>query len=133
MENLTYLGFGHTGMFIKNMIESKTFYMDILGFKVVSEYTGEDGAKLCFLNNGNCTIELIEFADLTISRDRKDGIIDHLSIRVEDVEAAKSYLESKGVQFETEILFDEKLYDRGERFAMFRGPSGERLQIEQIL
>ena len=60
-------------------------------------------------------------------------IIDHLSIRVEDVEAAKAYLESKGVVFETEILLDEKLYDRGERFAMFRGPSGERLQIEQIL
>ena len=60
-------------------------------------------------------------------------MIDHLSIRVSDIESAKSYLEAKGVVFETQILFDEKLYDKGERFAMFRGPSGERLQIEQIL
>jgi lactoylglutathione lyase len=62
-----------------------------------------------------------------------DGVVDHLAIRVSDVESAKSYLEAKGVIFETEISFDEKLYDKGERFAMFRGPSGERLQIEQIL
>jgi catechol 2,3-dioxygenase-like lactoylglutathione lyase family enzyme len=133
MEDLTYLGFGHVGMFIKDMAQSKQFYMDILGFKVVSEFVGEDGTKLCFINNGNCTIELLEFTDTSISSNRKDGIHDHLSIRVADVEAAKAYLESKGVVFETEILLDEKLYDRGEKFAMFRGPSGERLQIEQIL
>ncbi|WP_438349417.1 VOC family protein [Paenibacillus sp. FA6] len=133
MDSLTYLGFGHTGMFIKDIVESKKFYMESLGFAVVSEYVGEDGTKMCFINNGNCTIELIEFTDPTIGRDRKDGIIDHLSIRVEDVGMAKTYLESKGVTFETEILLDEKLYDHGEKFAMFRGPSGERLQIEQIL
>jgi lactoylglutathione lyase len=133
LESLTYLGFGHVGMFIKDMEVSKTFYMEILGFKVVSEYVGHDGTKMCFLNNGSCTIELIEFTDQSETRNRKDGIVDHLSIRVSDVESAKAYLESKGVVFETEILFDGKLYDRGERFAMFRGPSGERLQIEQIL
>jgi len=133
MEGLTYLSFGHVGMFIRDMVESKKFYIDTLGFKVVSEFVGEDGTKLCFVNNGNCTIELLEFMDPIISGTRKDGLIDHLSILVEDVEKAKAYLESKGVIFETEILLDEKLYERGEKFALFRGPSGERLQIEQIL
>lgn len=85
---------------------------------------------MCFLNHGNCTIELIE---TTASNNRSDGIVDHLSIRVKNVESAKEYLETKGVIFETKILLDEKLYDRGEKFAMFRGPCGERLQIEQIL
>lgn len=132
MDHLSYLGFGHMGMFINNMVESKKFYMDILNFKVVSEYE-ENGTKMCFLNNGSCTIELIEFANPTELKNRKDGVIDHLSIRVSDIEKAKSYLESKGVVFETEILLDEKLYDNGEKFAMFRGPSGERLQIEQLL
>ena len=132
MTNLTYSGFGHVGMFINDMAESKKFYMDILGFKVVSEYTSDEGVRMCFLNNGNCTIELIEFPDQD-KKNRRDGVIDHLSIRVSDIESAKSYLEAKGVVFETQILFDEKLYDKGERFAMFRGPSGERLQIEQIL
>lgn len=132
MENLKYLGFGHVGMFINDMAESKKFYMDILGFKVVSEYVSDEEVRMCFLNNGICTIELIEFPDQAL-KNRKDGVIDHLSIRVSDIESAKSYLEAKGVVFETEILFDEKLYDKGEKFAMFRGPSGERLQIEQIL
>jgi lactoylglutathione lyase len=132
MENLTYLGFGHVGMFIKDRVESKRFYTDILGFQVVSEYIGEDKTWMCFLNNGSCTIELIESSDPE-KKKRIDGVVDHLSIRVSDVDAAKSYLEAKGVIFETEILLDEKLYDKGERFAMFRGPSGERLQIEQIL
>lgn len=132
MENLTYLGFGHVGMFIKDRVESKRFYTDILGFKVISEYISEDKTWMCFLNNGDCTIELIESPEPEQIK-RKDGVVDHLSIRVSDVESAKSYLEAKGVVFETPIYFDEKLYNKGERFAMFRGPSGERLQIEQIL
>ncbi|MEK3720646.1 VOC family protein [Paenibacillus sp. FSL H8-0034] len=133
MENLTFIGFGHVGLYIKSLDKSKKLYVEILGFKVVSEYVREDGTLLCFLNNGNCTVELIEFADKTRSNDRKDGIIDHLTIRVGDIESAKAYLESKGVIFETEILLDNNLYDNGERYAFFRGPSGERLQIEQIL
>lgn len=132
MDKLTYLGFGHVGMFIKDMVQSKKFYMDILGFKVVSEYVSDGKTWMCFLNNGNCTIELIESPDPD-KKNRTDGIVDHLSIRVSDIETAKSYLEAKGVIFETGILFDENLYDKGERFAMFRGPSGERLQLEQIL
>ena len=133
MNNLTFLGFGHAAMFIKQMDKAKKFYMEILDFKLVSEYVREDGTKLCFLNNGDCTVELIEFSDPTRSEGRQDGIIDHLSIRVGDIESAKAYLESKGVTFETEIQLDEKLYKNGEKFAHFRGPSGERLQIEQIL
>jgi len=102
-------------MFIRDMAESKKFYVDTLGFKVVSEFVGEDGTKLCFVNNGSCTIELLEFTDPTISGTRIDGLIDHLSIRVENVEQAKAYLESKGIEFETDILLDEKLYERGEK------------------
>jgi hypothetical protein len=36
---------------------------------------------MCFINNGNCTIELIESPDPE-NHSRKDGIVDHLSIRV---------------------------------------------------
>ncbi len=133
MEKLNYIGFGHAAMFVPKMDKAKEFYMDILDFKVVSEYVREDGTILCFLNNGNCTVELIEFADISKSKDRKDGVIDHLSILVEDIETAKAFLESKGVIFENEIQLDERLYQNGERYAHFRGPSGERLQIEQIL
>ncbi len=121
------LGVGHTGFSVKNMEESKKFYTEILGFEVICK---EDDASNCFLKNGEGTIELIVFDG---AQHREDGLLDHLSILVEDVKQAKKELEEKGVQFETDILFDKDLYERGEYFAMFRGPSGERLQIEQIL
>jgi catechol 2,3-dioxygenase-like lactoylglutathione lyase family enzyme len=42
MNNLTYLGFGHVGMFIKDRVEAKKFYIDILGFAIVSEYVSDE-------------------------------------------------------------------------------------------
>jgi len=42
-------------------------------------------------------------------------------------------LKSKGIVFELEITLDPNLYPNGEKFAIFRGPDGERIQLEQIL
>ena len=62
------------------------------------------------------------------------GVINHLSMFVDDVESAWKELKATGVQFETDdILFDPFLYERGEKFIMMKGPNGERLQLEQIL
>jgi len=135
MNNLNCMGLGHVAFYVKDMAESKKFYMDILEFEVISEHIENDERRLwmCFLTNETLTIELVTFADPAETANRQDGFVDHLCIRVRDIEAAKAYLESRGVKFELDIFHDKHLYENGGKFAMFRGPNGERLQLEQRL
>jgi lactoylglutathione lyase len=129
MNGLGAVGFGHVGIYIRDIERSKKFYMDILGFSVLYECTHENsGSKLCFLNNKGCVVELVQFA---IFEGRRDGIIDHLTIEVEDIKKAKAYLESCGIVMESDIQLDSQLGENGMYFVMFRGPDGEHLQISQ--
>ena len=129
MSELGIVGFGHVGTYIKDIEVSKKFYMDVLGFEILYECLHEhSGNRLCFLQNKNCVVELVQFA---VWEDRRDGLFDHLTIEVEDIKKAKAYLESKGVEFESEIQLDPQLGKRGMYYVMFRGPDGEHLQITE--
>ena len=121
------LGFGHVGIRVRDVEGSRKFYEETLGFSTVWEYRRAEG-DLTFIGNGNCVIELMQ-ADGT----RTDGPLDHLSVLVDDVEAAVARLEAQGVAFEMGVTPDPWLYPHGERFAILRGPDCERIQLEQIL
>ena len=127
MEDFRVLGFGHVGIEVTDLERSRAFYRDMLGFEVVWEYVNPDYHML-FMGKNGCVVELMYGG-----KPRGDGQVNHLSILVDDVETARNMLLEKGVEFETDILLDADLYPRGEKFAMFRGPDGERLQLEQIL
>lgn len=127
METCKILGFGHVGVHVADLERSRRFYGGVLGFEVVWEYENPDYHML-FMGKNGCVVELMPGGTPA-----PDGPLNHLSILVDDVEKAKKELEEKGVRFETDILTDPDLYPRGEKFAMFRGPDNERLQIEQIL
>lgn len=131
MKNFKTLGFGHIGISVKNKEKSRNFYENMLGFGLVWEYQNEDGGNLLFIGKGSCVIELLDSKiDLV---DGLNGPLNHLSILVDDIEEAVSELKDKGVKFEMQITLDPKLYSKGEKFAIFRGPDGERIQLEQIL
>lgn len=127
MEDFRVLGFGHVGIEVTDLARSRAFYRDMLGFEVVWEYVNPDYHML-FMGKNGCVVELMYGG-----KPRGDGQVNHLSVLVDDVEAARNALLAKGVEFETDILLDADLYPQGEKFAMFRGPDGERLQLEQIL
>ncbi|MEK3890768.1 VOC family protein [Bacillus sp. FSL K6-3431] len=129
MEKFKVLGFGHVGISVRDVEESRKFYENILGFRTVWEHY--ENGSLLFIGNQSCVIEFID-----AERNKVDGLngpVNHLSILVDDIEAAVAELKSKGIVFEIDITLDSNLYPNGEKFAIFRGLDGERLQLEQIL
>lgn len=129
---MTFTGLGHVGMMIREIRPALDFYCGKLGFELVTDNHEAGGSGACyFIRKGGVTLELV--ADPG-NPEPRDGVLNHISLFVEDIEAAWAELKAKGVVFETEdILFDPFFYERGERFIMFRGPNHERLQLEQIL
>lgn len=126
------LGLGHIGLMIRDIQPALDFYCGKLGFTLATDNraAGGRGASY-FLRNGGVTLELIADPDHPALG---GGVIDHISLLVPDLRAAWQELKAQGMAFETEEpLSDPHLYERGEVFIMFRGPSGERLQLEQIL
>ena len=125
------MGLGHVSIVVSDMDRSVAFYRDLLGFRVEWVVKNEKD-YWTFMSNNSCIIELMQGN----ATERKDGHVNHLSLLVGDVKEAKKELEENGVVFEEEskdLILDPELYPKGELFAMFRGPDGERLQIEQIL
>ena len=133
MEN-SILGLAHVGFTVTDIQVSKQFYCDVLGFDLTYEYAlaKESGdVKLAFLSCGDCAIELVEPPN---SQPRTAGPVDHLSLRVRDIDTVKAALDARGVQFETETIHHvTDLFPNGSRWIFFRGPDGERLEINEIL
>ncbi len=127
MSKANVLGLSHFGLYIKDLEVSKKFYTEILGFEITCETVFEDGTKICFVRKGDCEIEVVQ---QPVWEDRKDGLFDHLAMKVDDIEAAKADLESKGIVFEHEIKIAKSVYN-GVKYTMFRGPDGEHLEFSQ--
>ena len=124
------VGQAHVGLFIKDVEVSKKYYCDILGFKPIWEYD-LDGIKVCFVQNGDLVLELVQ--DLVFN-DCGDGIVNHVAMKVENIEAVKADLEAKGVEFEEkDITFEPRCFPNGSKWILFRGPDGERLEISEVL
>ena len=64
---------------------------------------------------------------------KPDGSIDHITMLVDDIDAAMADLRAKGVTFETDEPVDLPMIFSGVRYAFFRGPDGEHLEINQLL
>lgn len=133
MANLN-LGLGHIGIIVKDIDVSKKFYCDNLNFELIHENTlaGDDGVtKLAFVTTGGCTLELIQ---KPAHSQRTDGHVDHIAFKVKDIENTWKQLKAKGIVFTTEdITTAPGLFEKGDRWILFRGPDGELLEINEIL
>ncbi len=123
-------GSAHIGVFVSDLEVSKKFYRDILDFDIIWECViGTD--KVAFARTGDLTLELIQPA---VMPQREDGKVDHIALGVKNIEAVHAALKARGVTFETEdITFCDLVFPNGAKWILFRGPDGERLELNEVL
>ena len=98
----------HIGIAVKDLEQAKKFYTEVLGMKCMGEEVVEEQkVKVCFIPCGDSEVELVKSTspDGPIAKyiEKNGEGIQHLAIRVDDIEAALADLKEKGVR-----LIDEK-------------------------
>ena len=98
----------HIGIAVKDLEQAKKFYTDILGMKATGEEVIEQQkVKVCFIPTGDSELELLEStsADGPIAKfiEKKGEGIQHMALRVDNIEKTLADLKEKGVR-----LIDEK-------------------------
>jgi len=134
MANCKLEGLAHIGLFIADIEVSKKFYTEMLDFKLIEEAVLDDpgGAiKMAFVQNGNLVIELVQFPK---TPEKSDGPVDHIALKVENIECVRELLEKRGIVFEEkEITLAPGVFPKGSKWILFRGPDGEHLELNERL
>jgi len=93
----------HLGIAVKSIEAGKNFWTDVLGLKFEGvETVAEQKATTAFLPVGESEVELLESTApegpiAAFIAKRGEGI-QHIALRVEDIEAALSELKAKGIR-----------------------------------
>ena len=114
-------GLAHIGVFVQDMDKSIDFYKR-LGFTLDKEENV--GIRLAFLSAGTCLIELVEKNDIPM---RDAGVVDHVAVIVDDIEAAIANAKANGINIDGEVSSVPIL--GGVKNVFFEGPDGERLEF----
>src|SRR5665213_2887560 len=143
-------GVHHTGIIVKDLDRSIYFYHDVLGMQFQNEpspwFTGEGLAKgvgvpgaslrqVC-LTAGDAVVELVEYGNRPEHNDEPIqqnylGAM-HVGLRVDDIVATKAYLESKGVEFLSEINVVDDGVLAGWRWVYFHDPDGITVELVEV-
>lgn len=121
----------HAAIICSNYEVSRRFYTEILGLKIVAEHFREDrqSYKLDLLLADGSQVELFSFPDPPPRPSYPEARgLRHLAFAVENVDACKSILESKGVAVEP-VRIDE--YTNA-RFVFFADPDGLPLELYEV-
>jgi len=101
---------------ITSFEEANAFYGGVLGLERSKRYANELGGEF---ETGSLTIQVVDVAKIGQEFKPSTGAI---ALHVDDVEAARSELESRGVPFEGETMDSGVCYQ-----AYFRDPDGNAL------
>ena len=98
----------HIGIAVKDLEAAKKFYEEVLGLKSAGdEVVEEQKVRVCFFPCGDSELELLESTspDGPIAKhiERSGEGIQHIALRVDNIENALATLKEKGVR-----LIDEK-------------------------
>lgn len=117
----------HVGIAVNNLDDTKKFYEDVLGLKCTGEEVVEDQqAKVAFFPVGDTELEFLESTSEDgpiakfIAKNSNRGGIQHVALRVDDIEKAIEEVKSKGYR-----MIDEKpRYGAGNARIAFCHPKG---------
>jgi glyoxylase I family protein len=122
------IGIHHVAILTDRYEESKAFYTDILGFKIIKEtYRKERDSYKCDLAiNGSYSIELFSFPEYKerASFPEAKGLR-HLAFAVNDVEKWIAFLRAKNVDVQ-DVRIDEIT---SKKFTFFYDPNGQPLEL----
>lgn len=98
----------HIGIAVKDIEQAKKFYTDILGMQVSGmEVVEQQKVKVCLIPCGDSEIELLESttSDGPVAKfiEAKGEGLQHIALRVENIDKALEELKAKGVR-----LIDEQ-------------------------
>ena len=128
---MTIKGIHHVAILTDDYERSKTFYVDILGFKILGETFREErnSYKLDLEINGLYQIELFSFPEFKerASFPEQKGLR-HLAFAVDNIEESVAELVAKGVAVQG-IRIDELT---GKNFCFFYDPNGQPLELYEV-
>jgi len=119
-------GLAHIGIFVKDIDKSIDFYKR-LGFTLDAEEA--PSIRLAFLSAGNCLIELVEKKD---DPARSAGVVDHVAVIVDDIDAAIANAKANGIDIDATQVNSMTILG-GIKNVFFDGPDGERLEFFEYL
>ena len=115
-------GLAHIGVMVKDIDKSIDYYKR-LGFTLDKEEA--PSIRLAFLSAGNCLIELVEQNDIP---QRPAGVVDHVAVVVDDIEAAIANAKTQGIEIDASKVNSVDILG-GIKNVFFEGPDGERLEF----
>lgn len=141
----------HAGIYCRDIDESIAFYEDVLGCRLLFKSDAMEGdkpLKMAWMRGLGTAFELLECDDKTTC-EKAAACLNHLALRVADMDAFVAYLGEKGVEieagpFDPPLEFDRPLSEGDDdlftvcgaggtqlRIMFFRGPGGERFEVLQ--
>lgn len=124
-------GFAHVGTTVSSIDRSLSFYIDLLGLRLVDSRPGTQGDEVCFIDAGGCMLELIGpstgalFAeDVAVGR---AGLL-HLTFKVDDVDATTELVRAAGAEI---VEGPRDAYNKrmARRVAFCRDPDGILVEL----
>ena len=125
---MTLLGIHHAAIIVSNYANSKHFYTQILGLKVIAENYREarQSFKLDLAMPDGSQIELFSFPDSPSRPSYPEACgLRHLAFKVANLEQSRTHLMHNGVAVQ-EMRLDEYT---GSRFMFFADPDGLPLEL----
>ena len=140
------IGYRHTGIIVKDMKKSLHFYKDILGLKVIQDFSDSSQYinKITGIKNADIHMIKLEVGDGTILeileyRNHPTQLIDqpiynvgasHIALQVKNAEKAYDILKQKGIKIISEpVLSSEKI---AKVFFCF-DPNNVRIELVEML
>ena len=124
MSNYLVKGLAHIGIMTDDAKGCAQFYIDNLDFRPFYSYQlGE--LVLEFVECGGLVLEFVQSGKVADA-----GVVNHVAIEVQGIEALVDKLRAKGIVFETEeIAKMPEFFPNGVKNIFFSGPAGERIEL----